>query len=127
MLTDRENYKEEGYIGEELFQNPAYELERQCMTVESTVKRKIFTLPEALELYEVSEEQFENYLAKNIFENFSTLYTTDGTLNQNISLHVVNKVFQQVMGGRHKNKVAKIDKEIRRLSNEIELENAVVS
>jgi hypothetical protein len=119
MLLDRTKYKEAAHIGEELFQDAAYELERQCMTVESVVKRKILSLPEALEAYEVTKEEFENYLAKNISENFLTLYVTGENIDRKMYLHVMSKAFQQVMGPHHKTKVAKIDKEIRQLAGEI--------
>ena len=119
MLLDRSKYNEAAHIGGELFNDAVYELERQCMTIESVVKRKILSLPEALEVYEVTEDQFENYLAKNISENFLTLYVTGENIDRKMYLHVMSKAFQRVMGTHHKTKVAKIDKEIRQLSEEI--------
>jgi hypothetical protein len=41
-------------------------LERKCFVVKQTVSDGDFTLEEALEAYDVSKEDFENYFAKQL-------------------------------------------------------------
>jgi hypothetical protein len=56
-----------GYIGEELFGNsPNYELEQKCFVVKKVVQDNIFSLDEALFIYQVDREDYENYL-KNLY------------------------------------------------------------
>jgi len=51
--------------GEELFDDPEYELRRTCECVQRCVERRIFSLNHALELYKVANEQYEKLLSKS--------------------------------------------------------------
>jgi hypothetical protein len=50
-----------GYIGEELLSGVS-ELESKCRVIKMCIDDNTFTLSEALEAYEVSSEDYENYL-----------------------------------------------------------------
>ena len=55
-----------GHIGEELLgNNPERELEQRCYVVKQVVEEDIFTLDEALFIYQVDKKDYENYL-KNL-------------------------------------------------------------
>jgi len=55
-----------GYIGEELWDNsPESELEHLCYVVHKTIVDGIFTIEEALDVYQLCKEDYENYL-KNL-------------------------------------------------------------
>jgi len=114
MLAVKSKYIEEAHIGEELFQDKAYELERQCMTVQNTVQRKVFSLAEALEAYGVSNEDFENYLAKTITEKYLN------TITPKMYLRVVKKKFHHGLGNEHPKEVARVDKSLDQLTGELE-------
>lgn len=62
---------DEGYIAQELLDgmSPEWHLEQVCKTVESVVKEGIFTLEEALSLYEVLSEDYDLYLKNKEIEN----------------------------------------------------------
>ena len=64
-FPDPTKYKESAYIGEELFDDPEYELGRTCECVQRCVERRIFNLDHALELYKVTNEQYERFLSKS--------------------------------------------------------------
>jgi hypothetical protein len=56
-----------GYIGEELLgDNPEYELERKCLVVYQSVRDDYFSLDEALKAYEVSREDYEDFIERNL-------------------------------------------------------------
>ena len=82
---------EAAYIGEELFDNAAYELERQCASVRHAEERKLMSREQALEIFEVSPDQYTEYLAKNAF---LILWPTDTNIvnwsESSISLKAIN-------------------------------------
>jgi hypothetical protein len=124
MLPGREKYKEAAHTGEEFFQDKAYELERQCMTVQSAVQRKILSFPEALEAYGVTKEQFANYLVKNIREEmYTTLYTGTGIIDVTMYLEIIKKLVHEAPGSTHSKKIPLVDNAIVQFSNEIEAED----
>jgi len=120
MLLDRKKYKEEAHIGEEFFQDRAYELECQCMTVESVVQRKILSIPEALEAYGVTEEQFVSYLAKKFKDSIENiLHTKNGAIDISMYLRFMMNLFHEVLGENHLKNVNRLDRFIIKLSDEI--------
>src|SRR6185437_8538452 len=122
MLRDRKGYTEAAHIGEEFFQNNAYELERQCMMVQSAVQRKILTFPEALSTYGVTKEQFGNFLVKSIRENVFTTLSNDGMVDLTMYLDILKKLFHEVLDDKHVQRAASVDKAIDQFSSEIEAE-----
>jgi hypothetical protein len=122
MLRDRKKYTEAAHIGEEFFQNKDYELERQCMTVQSSVQRKVLSLPEALDAYGITKEQFGNFLVKNIREDVFTSLSKDGMVDVTMYLDILKKLFHEVLDDRHVQKAAPVDNAIDQFSIEIEAE-----
>jgi hypothetical protein len=56
-----------GYIGEELLgDNPEHEPERKCLVVYQSVRDDYFSLDEALKVYEVSREDYEDFIERNL-------------------------------------------------------------
>ena len=124
MLPDRKKYTEAAHTGEEFFQDKAYELERQCMTVQSAVQRKILSFPEALEAYGVTKEQFGDYFVKNIKEEmYTTLYTGIGIIDVTTYLEIIKKLVHEAPGSTHSKKIPLVDNAIIQFSNEIEAED----
>ena len=64
-FPDPTKYKESAYIGEDLFDDPAYELERACRSLRKCVERKLFTLNAGLKSYGITNEQYEKFLSKS--------------------------------------------------------------
>lgn len=122
MLLDRKKYTEAAHIGQEFFENKAYELERQCMAVQSSVQRKILSFPEALEAYCVSKEQFGNYLVKSIRQDVFTTLSKDGMVDVTMYLDILKKLFHEVLDDNHVQKAAPVDQAIDQFSIEIEAE-----
>jgi hypothetical protein len=65
MSTDKYRLTESAYIGEELFADASYELERQCASVRHAEERRLMSREEALEAFEVTPGQYTAYLARN--------------------------------------------------------------
>ena len=53
---------EAGWIAEEIFSDPALKLHSTCASIERTIENGILSLEDALEIYEVSSEDYSNYL-----------------------------------------------------------------
>lgn len=68
MSTISVKLTEAGYIGEELFSDSAYELERQCAFVHRTLERKLMSQEEALEAHGVTADQYTAYLLRNTLD-----------------------------------------------------------
>jgi len=61
-MLDRKKYIESGYIYEELFNTSEKELDHKCYVIYQCVKDMDFSLEDALNLYKVSEEDYDKYL-----------------------------------------------------------------
>lgn len=60
---DKKFLCEAGYVGEELIEESGIsEISRKCYCVDICIREDIFTLAEALEAYQVTEEQFRKYI-----------------------------------------------------------------
>ena len=99
MLTDNENLKEQGFIGDEIFQTKEKEIEHLCRIIQSTVERKVFTLDEALAAYEVSLKDYELHLARNFYNEFqgtsNGLSATDNALTYiHVTMNFLNLRFE---------------------------------
>lgn len=60
------NQGDSGSIAKELFSEGFSEIMDKCKVVEMTVEDKDFTREEALKIYGVTKEQYENYLEKKV-------------------------------------------------------------
>jgi hypothetical protein len=76
MSPDKYRLTESAYIGEELFTDAGYELERQCASVRHAEERKLMSREEALEAFGVSPEQYTAYLARNTSHILWPMHTT---------------------------------------------------
>ena len=105
MQLDRSSQNEEAHIGEDLLASSTMSpLERKCFVVKQTVTDGDFNLEEALEAYDVSKEDFEKYLAKQLVSEFL------------ICLHHSSRVFAvtssiAVIGNIYNELLAKVDEE----------------
>lgn len=98
---------EAGYIGKELFGNDAYELERQCASVRHAEERKLMSREQALEIYEVSPQQYTEYLAKNTFHILWPVDTTEINWGESsISLKAIDATLNYFASRHHGSKVA---------------------
>ena len=69
MLLDRNKHIESAYIGEELFSDPQKDRLHRCMVVEQTIADGDFSVEEALTAYQVSREEYEDFIAKKSNSN----------------------------------------------------------
>ena len=124
MLSDNNKYKEEGFIGDETFQTKEQETEHLCRIIQSTVERRVFTLDEALNAYEVSLKDYELYLAKNFYNEIqgtsNGLSDTDSALTYiHVTMNFLNMRFER----DHMKDLEKIYTELSRFSKKIEKKN----
>jgi len=77
MSPDKYRLTESAYIGEELFADASYELERQCASVRHAEERKLMSREKALEAFEVTPEQYTAYLARNTSQILWPVLTTE--------------------------------------------------
>jgi hypothetical protein len=127
MLTDNEKYKEQGFIGDEIFQSREKEIEHLCRIVQSTVERKVFTLDEALTAYEIKREDYDFYLANNFFREIqgtaNSLSEKENALTYlNVARIFLNLRFENRNYKGLNRDFEKIDNELSRLSKKIERE-----
>jgi len=99
MFPKDVDYREEAHIGEELFDDLSYELERQCMVVQSTVEKGIFSLERALKSYKVQKEDYDNFLAKQQYEILQkSIYGSSNANAEDLSsFSVLYKLFNKLV------------------------------
>lgn len=123
MLLDRKKYVESGYILEEAFANDRDEKFHKYAIVEQTIADGDFSMEEALEAYQVTRKDFENFLAKKY--NFQIKASFSGAPKQSASimyLHILNYMLSDFFEPRFKNRLKSIQKELNQLSHEIKRE-----
>lgn len=78
MFQNKSIFTESSYIAEELLQSSKYsDLDRKCLVIIQTVKDGDFEISEALELYGVSKSEFDQFVARSIFEELQLLLAHD--------------------------------------------------
>lgn len=93
MLLDRNKYSESGYIGEELIGDAAHELEQRCMAVQQSVKDNDFPYEDALDAYQVTDEQYKSFIGEALNRNiFISLSGTTLPVNKNAYFEVYERM-----------------------------------
>ncbi len=64
MLLDRKKYSEFGYLNDDLSGDAQKDLLHKCMVVEQSIADGDFPLEEALQAYQLTGEDYENYIAR---------------------------------------------------------------
>lgn len=64
MYPEHQHFKEAAHIGEELFDDEFYELERNCQSIKRGLDGKVFTLEDGLKAYNVSREKYEEFFGR---------------------------------------------------------------
>ena len=120
MLLENKNYRESGYIGEELLGGTREELQQKCMAVQQSIEDGDFdTYEEALSAYGVSDTEYKEFQAKSAIKNiFISFSVTDEHLMNKIYLQIFEKMFVGVFPhqGSH---VQNIVKELEQMSIEM--------
>jgi hypothetical protein len=94
MFLDKSSLTESSYIAEDLLQGKLEDLSRKCIVVRQTIHDGDFTLEEALKLYQVSEEEYKNFLAKNFIAELLTSFDqTSKKQNMIYSIEVLGVVY----------------------------------
>jgi hypothetical protein len=126
MFPDKKEYKEAAHIGEELFEDKDYELERQCMSVQRGVERNLFPLDVALNAYNVTREQYEEFLAKNINKQLQAyLLIQPNAFGYSTYFHIMDRMVHLLAGEHNSHNMKYLHpllKELRKLSKDIEKE-----
>jgi septation ring formation regulator EzrA len=121
MLLENKNYRESGYIGEELLGGIREELQQKCMAVQQSIQDDDFnTYEEALSAYGVSDLEYKEFQAKSALQNiFTSFSVTDEHLMNKIYLQIFEKMFIGAFPhqGSH---VQNIVKELEQMSIEME-------
>jgi len=89
-----------GYIAEELLQGKLSDNDRRCIVALKTIGDKDFTVEEALQVYDVSMQDLEDFFIRNFISqldssiaNFSSKKTT--TL---LTIHLLSKTYKKYLG-----------------------------
>jgi hypothetical protein len=93
MLLDRKKYTESGYIADELFSNGQEDLLDTFMIVKQAIADGDFSPEEAFEAYQVSREEYENFIAKQHNNDIKAYFS--GTNEKEFSvffIEVINKM-----------------------------------
>lgn len=118
MLSNKPFLKEEAYIGEELL-TLGSELERKCMVVKQSVQDGDFSLAEALELYKVSQEDYEKFVAKNVVQEIQiSLSGVTAIVNIAATVDVLAKMVGAIFGNADA-KSSLVIKQLETISKEI--------
>lgn len=136
MLLDRKKYNEFGFIGEELFSDPEKDRLHKCMVAEQAIAEGDFTLDEALEAYEITQEAYENYVAdksnSNIFISLSgnsyPYSSIKATFVNSSYLEIFAKMLENSAGEQipdeYHGRIARITKDLHGLSEDIKKSKA---
>lgn len=91
MFPEHQEFKEAAHIGEELFNDNSYEIERNCQSIQRGMERKLFTMEAGLKVYGVTMEQYEQYLGKDMTNLLSSYISTNKTIVNGPSfIHVIS-------------------------------------
>jgi hypothetical protein len=61
MLEKRNKRGEAGWIAEEIFEDPAFNLRSRCLAIDDQIANGVLNLEDALEVYEVSLEEYVTF------------------------------------------------------------------
>lgn len=120
MLLDRKKYSEFGFIGEELFSNSEDDRVHKCMVAEQTIADGDFSLDEALEAYQLTKEEYENYVAKK--SNANILISLSGSVASSyfeVFAKMLESSADQQMPKILHNRVTRLAKELHGISAEL--------
>lgn len=121
MLLDRKKYTESGYIAEELFHKEQDDLLHKFMVVKQVIADGDFSPEEAFEAYQVSKEDYENFVAKN--RNYEIKADFTGTNEQEFSIiyiEVINKmVSNHFYDPIYKDDIEKVIRQLERMSKTV--------
>ncbi len=101
MQLDKSKLKEEAYIGEELMEDSNMsKLDRKCFVVRQTVADGDFTLEEALNAYEVSREDFYNYISQQVASEINVFFSNSSShvLAVTASIAVIGELYKVFLG-----------------------------
>jgi len=126
MFPDNEQFKEATHIGEELFDDQAYELDRRCRSVQRGVERNLFARETALKSYGVTRQQYEDYLSRNLTEHLQSSISINyivTSLDYGYFIHVMDRMLQNLAKIPHHGRLKHLDStinEMKKLSKEVE-------
>ncbi len=99
MYPDNLKYqKEEAHTGEELLNSSQVsDLERTCMVIKQLVDDKAFSLNEALELYGLSNQEYDNFLSRHMKAELSAALSSVSHAKDKmmISLQIMSFIYEQ--------------------------------
>jgi len=91
MFPDKHINTEAAHIGEELFDDMAYEIGRKCESVQHGIERGIFDLPTGLKAYGVLQADYDTYLGEHMSEQLVTAVSLSTAVSGYTSyIHVIN-------------------------------------
>ncbi len=108
-----------GYIAEELLEGRSA-LDSKCLVIEKTVEDGDFSLEEALQLYEVSQEEYENFLVRRFFGEFEI------TLTALSSLSAIAPTTTQQHKTRFLRSVELLEKAYKKFISPVDMESGIV-
>src|ERR1700729_1435438 len=86
MLEDNFKFVESGSVAEDIFSDADLSMRSKCISVERTVGKRILNLEKALEIYEVPQSAYFEFLAKNEARKIDTAVSSESQKEQLISM-----------------------------------------
>jgi hypothetical protein len=91
MYPDKHTHTEAAHIGEELLDDPSYEIEKKCESIQRGVERGLFDVPAGLKAYGVLQSDYDRYLGEHLSEQLVTAVSLSTAATGYTSyIHVIN-------------------------------------
>lgn len=99
MYSDKFNkVREAAHIGEELLQSsPLSDVDRKCLVIKQCMQDGDFTLKEALELYQVSPEEFARFLSNEFLAELGLSVPGNQKLKVDIILSTIMDIYKRAL------------------------------
>jgi hypothetical protein len=91
MLEKRNNQGESGWIAEEIFEDAELKMHSKCLAVDDQVARGVLLIDEALDIYEVSLEDYLNF------------YIKEQSAQAEVRFHAKSPMFQALLNVKYMN------------------------
>jgi hypothetical protein len=120
MFLDRKKYTESAYIGEELFSHEEEDRLHKYMVVEQTIADGDFSMDEALTAYQVSGEEYKDFLAKKYNHILKASFAgASENLNYVLYIEVLDKMLIDALENKFPKHLKTIRKKLHQMSHDI--------
>jgi hypothetical protein len=89
-----------GYVAEELLSGKLSDSDRRCIVAMKTIEDKDFTLDEALQVYEVSLQDFEDFFIRNFISRLDSSISNFSSkkITALLTIHLLSRTYKKYLG-----------------------------